>query len=475
MILFALSLFDLVSDSDYKNNPFLKLKLSSSLNKINSDSQLFNLRFKYNKFSSILLSVNRLVVNQLERESIETKPTYKLINRNFWQKLINKYWQETIFISSSTTSLENYTNRLRSSGLSIYEGNDYKYFLQQFSKDLLNRRINLNATIYNVKDLKDNNNLYVQYKWLKSLNPSVFFIRFNQHRINSNFVIDDSIVSFPLFVLVNEKQQVILSESSEHSQNYQRLWNFYSNLTNKAINKKTLYTGLFFTNLDDAKEYLNYISIKYNKSTRGSNIKLVPTTIKMYYQLLAQVNNNIDFRLVPDLREISELLYKYKKYRHVSFHKDQRYGNNYFQGQPLYFIKSSKLKNFSNVNNFKLLYRFSRNDHVQYEAVFLNYETAFNAWQKYRRKLNNYKLPLNPQIDVLNLETFITTPTYAKQHQNFIFIPPIKTYDFAKKYVKNHLEENKALITSFSRYGVNLKSFMYRVFWSLTTRQPISW
>nr|YP_009944560.1 hypothetical protein [Osmundea sinicola]QFR99854.1 hypothetical protein [Osmundea sinicola] len=474
MILFDFSLFDLVSRSDYNNNPFLKLRLGFSDNEVINSSNLFNLSFKDNKFKSILLSVNRILVNQLEQESVESKSSDKLISRNFWQRLINKYWQETIFISSPTIDLENYTKKLRASGLSVYENSDYKYFLQQFSKDLLNKKIDLNLTIYNNKYMtksKKNQNLSVQYKWLKSLNPTTFLFKFGKHNMQSNVLIDDKVVSFPLFVLVNDKQQVVLSESSEQLQSYNKLWYFYSNLTNK----KALYTGLFFTNLDDANEYLNYINLKYKRSTRIRNIKLVPTTIKMYYQLLSQVNQNIDFRLVPDLKEISELLYQYKKYRHICFNDNQKYGSNYFQGQPLYFVKSYKLKKINKFNDMQSSDKASYNRKFQYEAVFLNYETAINAWRNYKRQFSADKLHSNPRIDVWNLESFITSNNYTKKSKSFIFIPSTKTYEFTKQYIKSNLEDNKALTTSLSHYSIHLKSFMYRIFWSLTTRQPISW
>ena len=471
-------LFDLVLHSNYKNYPFLKLKLNCGNATITKTASLSNLSFRSGKFTPIFLSVNIPFVSQSMEELTKTKQGYQLVNRNFWQKLINKYWQETIFISASNSMLENYTNKLKASGLSTYDGNNYKNFLKQFSNDLLHRKIQVSSDRYDQKNILKSmykNNIYVKYKWFKSLNFSIFFLRSNRYKLINKFLTGEHNKTFPLFILINDKKQIVLSESSEQLNHRQMMLKFYQKVAYRILDNKSSYIGLFFTNLDDAIEYSNYISSKYSKSTRNIDIKIVPTTIQLYYEFLCKNNFDIEFRLVPDLKEISKLVYQYKSYKNVAFDSNQKYGSNYFQGQPIYFIKSYNLYKHNNTNSFNDVYAFSTSDQLQYETVFFNYETALNTWKMYKNKSSKYYLPSKPSVYVSNLETFLTTSDYRKKNTNLVFIPSAKNYSFTKKYIQNNLENDKKLVNLLKHYNCQLKSLFYRILWSLTTRQPVNW
>nr|YP_009391611.1 hypothetical protein [Laurenciella marilzae]ARW59755.1 hypothetical protein [Laurenciella marilzae] len=479
MILFDLSLFDLLLYGNHKNVPFLGFKLGTENTR--NDSNMFSSRRNHDELNPIFASSNMPLVSCSRKEFANSREKYRLIKRNFWQKLVNKYWQETIFISSSNPVLENYTSRLRTSGLSVYQGSDYKNFLRELSKNLLYRNIQIYSSAHKDRGISkfiSKNNVYVKYKWLKLLNPGAFTLKNNKNKLATNFLINRNSKSFPLFVLINNKKQIVLAESSEYTQNRHTILEFYHRITSSRLNNKKLYTGLFFTNLDDATEYLNYINYKYSRSTRNLSIKLVPTTINLYYQLLEKSGNQIEFRLIPDLKEVSQLLYKYKKYKNLSFDSDQHYGSNYFQGQPLYFFKHYNLeieRTTNSPSHFRYLYALSKNHKVQYETAFLNYDTAFNAWQKYRKKIKKYNLPLKPQLSVLNLESFLIRSDYTNKNNKIIFIPSVKTYSFAKKYIMSNLDDSRGLIQLLINSAFNFKSVFYRVLWSLTTRQPIVW
>nr|YP_010951499.1 Ycf80 [Laurencia catarinensis]WMP12438.1 Ycf80 [Laurencia catarinensis] len=475
MILFDLSLFDLLLHGYDKNDILLKSNLG--VENTENVSNLFCSKSRFNNLNPIFVSSSRLSVNQSVKESIDSKRTHSLVNRNFWQMLVNKYWQETIFISLSNSILDNSTSKLKNSGFSIYQGSDYKNFLKEFSKDLLKRNIEINAN-YNVKDISrviDSNNIYIKYKWLKLFYPNLPFLQQSKLKVINNILINQDSKSFPLFILINNRQQIVLAESTECLHNHNLLLKLRHIITKNNINNKKLYTGLFFTNVDDAKEYLDYVNSKYSKSTRNLTVRLVPTTINLYYQLLKQSGLDVEFRLIPDLKEISELLYKYRKNKNLLFDSNQRYGLNYFQGQPLYLLKPYNLEMGINMKHSQSLYAFSKDNKVKYETIFLNYETALNAWTKYRNKLKNCNLPIKPQLYVLNLETFLTKSNYINKSNKFIFIPSVKTYHFAKKYIISNLDDNKSIIKALRHYSFNFKSLCYRILWSLTTRQPITW
>nr|ARW63693.1 hypothetical protein [Chondria sp. (in: red algae)] len=475
MILFNLSFYNPILHSFDKNDLCTRLQFTKSVY-IYIVRNNFNLnKSKYNKSSCFVSSNNNILVNQLTFKSASKNSKAKIIKRNFWQKLVNKYWQETIFISSSNSLLNNYTNKLKSTGLSVYEGSDYKNFLLQFSKDLLDRKIHFNFKNLNngkIFEAVNKNNVYIKYKWLKFFNPNTMLMQYSSNEVNTYKYTDSFNYSLPLFTLVNSNKQIILAESSDELSNRQVLLKFYHKLTNKGLYNKKLYTGLFFINPEDATEYQNYIINKYSKSTRNIQVKLVVTTLNFYNKILSKSSNATEFRLIPDLQEVGNLLFKYRKYKNLEFDLTQKYGHNYFQGQPIYIIKSLKTSN--NLDNIKYSYSYygHNNQKTQYNPIFLNHETAVNAWQTYKKSLNAYYLPIKPSLYVSNLETFINTSNYIKNQDRFIFLPSLDTFQFIKRYLQNGFKNSNNILKVLRENSLNLKSLCYRTLWSLTTRQP---
>nr|YP_010170932.1 hypothetical protein K8K75_pgp134 [Chondria tumulosa]QSD57073.1 hypothetical protein [Chondria tumulosa] len=477
MILFSFSLFNPVLDYCYKYDLSLNFRLTDTRN---SSKKFFNLIYlKYNKPFNLVALNKQFIVNQLNQKFFKTNQSKSIIKRNFWQKLINKYWQETIFISSSNSILENYSNKLKSSGFSVYEGNDYKHFLVQFSKDLLDRKICIssdNLNYNNISNLVTKKNFYVKYKWLKFYNPKILLLKFQSSRFDNKNLYNLSDKSLPIFVLINSNKQLVLAESSDQLCTRQMFLKFYNKLTHRSLIAKKLYTGLFFVNPHDAMEYQNYINTRYSNSTRNIKVKIVATTLDFYFNTLITSKNQIEFRLVPDLKEINNFIYRYRKYKNLVFDSSQKHGYNYFQGQPIYVIKPIQLR--VNKNSKKLQYFFSflkeENNNRKYSTVFLNYQTAFNAWQAYKEVLN-CNLPTSPNLYVSNLETFVQTSNYIKNQDRFIFLPSLESFNFTKKYLKNNLSNSNNVSQSLQKQCLFLKGLLYRALWSLTTRQPNIW
>ena len=178
MILFNFGLCNPISYSSYDNSVNIKFKLICNENSMKKNSDSLNLEYK--NFANLVSINNHSPVNKINIEILRRRKKADLIKRNFWQKLVNQYWQETIFISSSNSVLENYSNKLKSSGLSVYQGSDYKKFLLQFSKDLLDRKVRLNLRGYNnekILDVENRKNVYIRYKWLKPLNFNILLLK----------------------------------------------------------------------------------------------------------------------------------------------------------------------------------------------------------------------------------------------------------------------------------------------------------
>nr|YP_010198370.1 hypothetical protein LK148_pgp140 [Gracilaria pachydermatica]UAD86786.1 hypothetical protein [Gracilaria pachydermatica] len=410
-----------------------------------------------------------------------------LVSRPFVGKLINKYWQEKIFLSVSGTYSEKYTNQLKLEGILIYK-NEQKKFLLDFSRALLSGRI---ETCLNFGKVNSSNNQYISYIWKKGFNfplpKNWIFSLFNQDSVSLNkneltFINHLQNQPLPLFTITNNLNQIILADSSEKNTGnlnvVDKIYKWYCGKFMTNYRELPLYYGLFFVHPTDAIEYANYIKSQHNTSNKTNQFTLFSSNLSTYYKLNRINIKNLQFRLIPDLEEISRLLYRYKHYRNLKFYKYQKYSKSFFQGQPIYMIEPFFAYN-RKTNKMQLLnyyYKPNIDDNIiEYRAIFTNYETMLRAWCQFRRTKTDYKIPSKPKVFVYNLEDFIRTHEYNHEikTRNILFIPSKKSYNFIKHYrfVKN---KNK-IQRIFSNKFLGFKILSQRIIWSLTSRQPIYW
>nr|UAD88188.1 hypothetical protein [Gracilaria tikvahiae] len=416
-----------------------------------------------------------------------TSMSKSFVSRPFIGKLINKYWQEKIFLSVSSTHSEKYTNQLKLEGILIYK-NEQKKFLLDFSRALLSGRI---ETCFNFSEVNSSNNQYISYIWKKGFNFPLpkkwIFSLFDQDSLSLNknewmFINHLQNQPFPLFTITNNLNQIVLADSSEKNTGnlnaIDKIYKWYCSKFITDYRELPLYYGLFFVHPTDAVEYANYIKSKYNTSNKTNQLTLFSSNLSTYYKLNRINAKNLQFRLIPDLEEISKLLYEYKYYRDLKFHKYQKYSKSFFQGQPIYMIEPFFAYN-KKTNKMQLLNYYYRsnidNNIIEYKAIFTNYATMLRAWRQFRRTKTDYKIPSKPKVFVYNLEDFIRTHEYNQEikTRNILFIPSQKSYNFIKHYgfVKN---KNK-IQRIFSNKFLGFKILSQRIIWSLTSRQPIYW
>lgn len=453
---------------------FMMLKLNNI-----TDSNFINIKhFKYHKSILIFLSKINSSLYQSTKPLLIKRQKYKFMQRNLLQKFINKYWQETIFISKSNLLFDNYSNQLNINGLSIYSSNDYKNFLLKFSKALLNGQIQVSMknNIRGASLLIYDNDIYCKYIWKKRFNLS--FNHFsNKQKIRKNkLLLNNSSLKnsiLPIFAITNQFNQLVMFESSNkiflQKSNFNLLSNFFYNICFKKI-----YTGLLFINPEDAAEYKQYISSKYYDSTRSTYIKSFIGQLNLYYKLVYSAIYNTEFRLIPDLKEVSDLIYKYQYYKNTFFDKNQRYGKNYFQGQPVYIIKPVLSVNKNTKTKVVIYYSYKikqNHNEKQYKAIFLNYRTAILAWNQFKENNSYYDLPNKPLLYISNLEDFLKINN--KDNKNIMFVPSFDTYKFIKNHIKINNTNNIKKILSQNILYIN--NFIKRAMWSLTSRQPVNW
>nr|QCI05636.1 hypothetical protein [Cryptopleura ramosa] len=434
--------------------------------------------FKYHRSILIFLSKITNSLSESNRPLLIKRNKYQLINRNLLQKLVNKYWQETIFISKPNVLSDNYINKLKTNGLSIYGSNDYKNFLLEFSKALLNGKVQvcMNNNVIDSSIFIYNNDIHFKYIWKKGFNVSSNYLLNKQKIVKkisllSNTYIRNSIL--PIFAITNQYNQLVMFESADKRSLQKNNFSELSMFFNKIYSKK-IYTGLLFINPEDASEYQEYISSKYNYSTRSNYIQAFIGQLNLYYKLVYSSIYNTEFRLIPDLKEVSELIYRYQYYKNIYFDQNQKYGKNYFQGQPLYSIKSILATNKNNKTKVLINYSYNIKNKYninKYQAIFLNYKTALLAWNQFKEENSHYNLPNKPLLHISNLENFLNK--HNKDDTNIIFVPSFDTY----KFIKNHMKFKKTnnINKIFIRNTLSFKNFMTRALWSLTSRQPINW
>nr|YP_010195710.1 hypothetical protein LK100_pgp140 [Crassiphycus birdiae]UAD83107.1 hypothetical protein [Crassiphycus birdiae] len=439
-----------------------------------------------NYLSSLLFAKNVVSSSYNSRISPMSK---SLVSRQFIGKLINQYWQEKIFLSIPSVHAEKYINQLKLEGILIYK-NEQKKFLLDFSRALLSGRI---ETSLNFDTSNLNNNQYISYIWKKGFNfslpkkwISLFFdensLPFNKDQLI--FINQLEHQPLPLFTIVNNMNQMILADSSEENiGNLNSIDKIYKWYYDKLIlNDKILpiYYGLFFIHPIDAVEYANYIASKNISSSKEKQLNIFSSHLSTYYKVTRMNLKNLQFRLIPDLKEISRILYKYRYYRNLKFHKYQKYSKNFFQGQPIYIIEPFFAYNRKTNRMILLRYYYNRksninNEIIEYKAIFTNYATLLKAWHEFKQKQINYKIPDKPKVIIYNLEDFIKSNEYNDEikEKNILFIPSQESYQFIKHY--KFINNQNKIKRIFSNKLLSFKILTQRIFWSLTSRQPVNW
>ena len=459
-----------------KDNDLLKLQAN------------YNVCYKEYSFAVLLLSQNNSSIkidNQFNKLNKN-----KLISPNFVMSLVNKYWQETIFLSKSDAISNEYTNRLSSDGIAI-DKKQYKKFLLDFSKALIIGRVQSSL------DSKENLNLIsssedIRYVWRKSINFSFpkTFPNFILNKREPNFPNRSQELlikklrnnQLPVFTITNNFNQIIIAEPSDELMNNKnfldKMYQWYDDNFLWQKDNKPVYESLFFVNPEDALEYKNYVKYKHSQNNGRNSLKIFASSFDFYYGLVRTSPPRVQFRLIPDLKEVGKLIYKYQFNKNIVFHKNQKKGCDYFQGQPIYLIQPILVKNKHTKKIEELNYYYELNQDMKkqkYKAIFTNYKVLLIAWRKFVKQNPDYILPKQPRILVHNLEDFLKL--YEQNDDiiksNILFIPNQESYKFIKR---NNVNKSRYHVYKiFLSNLLSLKTISQRIIWSLTSKQPIKW
>lgn len=386
----------------------------------------------------------------------------QLMKRHFAQKAFNALYQQTIFLSVSSKRINKYVNQL--SSLNINSRKDvYKCLVSKFSKSLFNQPLVLSETgSYNSSW---NSFSSVQYPWNAALFTNLSTVFSNKKGYKSKLVYDLNTVTglrhYPLFAVSNNLGQLVISETPPGFNSKKAFADHFS-LANNCSNSQRTW---FFVNHEDAEEYMQHINAHHSLE---DNLKIFTCSLATFYKLADRFSNRIEFRLIPDLKEVSQLIKVYRYRNNISFDQRQKYGRMFFRGQPLYILKM--------VDPYVYTDALSGEKKTQvYNFAFTNYETALSVLAKCKKSSSyNNKIFNKPHLIVYNLESFIKDHVEGTKYQEstFLLVPSRFSYSFVK--MAQLRKSNSLAYSSFSNHLSSTKLWLKRMLWSLTSRHPQS-
>jgi len=260
----------------------------------------------------------------------------------------------------------------------------------------------------------------------------------------------------PLFTVSNKLGQMVISELPQEFKSKQKIISYVSD----ERNTQYLYHGWFFINHKDAEEYMAHISQVYG--LKKNSLKIFTCNISTLYKIMSKFNHKIEFRLIPDLQEISKLIKQYRYLKNISFDSKQQYSKKSFNGQPIYIFNQEDADSYDYISK--------NNKKDTYNLAFTNYHTAISAWNKLNYKLLNKQKSNTPSLIVYNLEDFVSNNFNYKSKNKLLLVPSEESYTFTKKY---QLRRNLDIVyNTISNRMSSLELWSKRILWSLTSRQP---
>ena len=427
--------------------------------------------------------LQKLLVSNIEPVNLKNKKDF---NNKAIEKILQNYWSEYIYItpcnlvSNDFETMLSKVYLLQSTNLvsSFKTHIDLKKYLADEKIKVFYSR---NSSFYNTKlpvryiNRKPANQLYITISNLYNTWVTKRILK----QSNNDFLETLKKQKLPVFIVTNGTKEIIIGEP-EHTLKKQD--SFLKNLFHLAqtivrIPKSyqlPLREGYVFMSLLDAVEYYNYLQARYPYSSHELKIRIFVSTLKEFYQRSKFSVNDIQFRLLPDLREVGKLVTVYQNNSSISFDPRQIHGKNYFQGQPIYFIEpilctcADELTGKVTKRYFPNLLALTERD---YYNVFTTYEDAISVWTKYRKKFHRYALPKKPKLRVYNLESFLSE--HSKQTSVlFRLIPSQQTYQYVKSIQQSTNADMTQKIDLSSRLMLLVKVWTNRFFWGMVKWYP---
>nr|NP_053828.1 hypothetical protein PopuCp033 [Porphyra purpurea]P51218.1 RecName: Full=Uncharacterized protein ycf80; AltName: Full=ORF450 [Porphyra purpurea]AAC08104.1 ORF450 [Porphyra purpurea] len=322
---------------------------------------------------------------------------------------LNNSFQEAIVIS--TINDNNIFADVTNSWIKMHKDkNHYSLFYKEIFKALLTKQIHVIDSPIGSKDIDNKIILIQQYIWKKGLKSPQFnsIARLNKNvdisNISTKFIMEQLSTS-PVFVVKNGLNEIILGHPLSRIRRtaFNQIASSLSNLFHQPIATSPISNGLFFFHPDDAIEFKNFVQSKAPEACKDMDIKIQPVGLHVAYKMNRNFSSDIQFRFVPDFKEVGDLIFRHQQAKNLHFHENQYYGKNFFQGQPIYMIQPIIIKHRN--GRISIIKFTGAND--DREVVFTNLEAANKSWANFIKRTPYLKRLKKPNLLVYNLESFL--------------------------------------------------------------------
>nr|YP_010338012.1 hypothetical protein MW591_pgp018 [Timspurckia oligopyrenoides]UNJ17597.1 hypothetical protein [Timspurckia oligopyrenoides] len=393
------------------------------------------------------------------------------------RSLVEKYLRETLIISSvDKSSVRRVADELKDGKLNLSQLDTYYKLSDALFKEKLRVAMSLEEKQENKKTAKDYPDS-IKQTWEKLINPKVLIEAYRKGSIKQPLNdkqenLANRLSSTPVFVLTNNLDHMIMGFRPEDLKK-----NIFDNFQGNKYDSSDNVTdriSFFFFNPNDALDLKNSITSLHKYTSNQIGVNLQPVGLDEAYRFNRMEPSGTEFRFIPDFDEIVNLLFIYKKYKNIKFDHRQKYGKDYFQGQPIYKILPlrKKIDGQTQILEYTGKYNPLSSKHIFF---FTNFKSLEYAWQEFRQRNQVLNLPKTPQVIVYNLEGLLKD--YEKKNvddqNNFSIVTNNAGISLVKEYSENqqvYYNFTDVVAHKFKYQLTWLKIWVDRLIWALRNR-----
>nr|QUE28504.1 hypothetical protein [Porphyrostromium boryanum] len=237
--------------------------------------------------------------------------------------------------------------------------------------------------------------------------------------------------------------------------------------------------GFIFFNPEDAQEYINSVKQQSPRiAERYSPLRVLPINLGLAYKWNRTSSPRLQFRFIPDLKEIGDLVYKYQYQKNIKIHPSQAITKDEFKGVPIYTVEPVNVQSEGKKIKVDLGYD-AASFNGQNSMVFTSLDSVYSAWENFCIRHSQLRLPKQPTVQVYNLEDYLSDCeiVLTNQCKNFRIVPSLDAHSFTSK--KGHQNKN-SIMSYYYNYKLmpvakRLNLWSRYLFWSLTTSRRPDW
>ena len=229
----------------------------------------------------------------------------------------------------------------------------------------------------------------------------------------------------------------------------------------------------------DTVEYIDSVRQQSPRiAARYSPLEVFPINLGLAYKWNRTSPPRLQFRFVPDVKEIGELVGKYQYQNNVNIHPSQFITKSQFKGVPIYTIKPVVVQDGGKKIKVDINYSESSSTGQKF-LIFTSLDSLHKEWKKFCLQHSYLRLPSSPKVQVYNLEDYLSDceAVLTDQCKNFRVVPSADAYEFTVQ--KGH-QDNRSIISHYYNYKLmplakRLNLWSKYLFWSLTTSRRPDW